>query len=172
MILAIDPSGIIGWARWSPESNQINSGVVEIGGRGQGLAFTLYRDWLQQMIIGLRATHIVREAPFIDQSRPAAAGMLYGLAALTEEVAFRHGRIPVDDVTPHVWRKFFIGQSHPPRTVAKKHRRAWLKDAAVKRCGEIGVEVADHNAADAVGLLCYQRARLYPEYASQGDLGL
>lgn len=170
-ILALDLSSKTGFAIWRPGMEFPQSGVVDMRRNTRGDLFVIFRDWLLEMLIGAKVTHIVREAPFVSKDAMSAVPLLYGLAAHVEEAGARR-KIPVREVAPHEWRKFMIGQSMAPRAVAKNHRTAWLKKQVLDACIAQGLKPKDDNEADAIGLLFFERARLYPQFAAHGDLGL
>ncbi len=170
-IVALDLSSRVGWAIFRPSTGQIQSGTIDLRRTARGGLFAAYRDWLMEIVIGSGATHIVREAPFLSAKTFSAAPLLYGLAAITEEVGARRA-VPVHEVAPHEWRRFVIGEAMAPKTIAKAHRRAWLKDEARAACERRGIKVESHDEADAVGVLLFERARLYPRFATDGELGL
>jgi len=170
-ILALDLATNLGWALWRTGMEKPRSGAILLRGAGLGHRFTAYRDWLLETCIAGGVTHIVREAPFLDMKSANVVLTLYGLAAITEEVAARKG-MTCRDIESASWRKFFIGCGAAPRTVAKKNRREWLKRQVIAECQTRGLDPRNDNEGDAIGILMFERARLYPEFAAQGALGL
>jgi hypothetical protein len=170
-LLALDLAGKTGWARWREGMEAPRSGMVGLARATPGQTFASFRDWLLAELIGHEVTHLAIEAAFISEANPTAAARLYGLAAICDEISYRR-RIHISRVTTFAWRKFFIGVPKAPATVSAKHRRAWLKEHTVAECVKRGMAVASDDEADAIGVLFFERARLFPRYGVEGDLGL
>ena len=171
-ILALDLSKNVGWARWREGADRIASGSVSVGRESAGQTMACFRDFLMDQVIGNSVTHLVIESAFVSEKNASSAARLFGLAAFADEVAYRRGIGPVERVTAFAWRKHFIGQATAPKTLAAKHRRSWLKNEAVARCRNLGIDVKSDDEADAIGVLFYERARLFPAYGVEGELGL
>jgi len=171
-ILSLDLSGSVGFARWKPGMALPASGSVSVGRDCAGMCFATFRDWLSDNLMGNQIDHLVIEAAFISEKTASSAPRLFGLAAVCDELAYRRGIRPPQRVAPTAWRRFFIGQAMAPKSVAQKHRRAWLKNECVSRCRNLGIDVKSDDEADAVGVLFFERARLLPQYGVEGDLGL
>jgi hypothetical protein len=71
--------------------------------------------------------------------------------------------IPADD-----WRKSILGYSRAPKGV--KDGRTHLKKAVMEQCRRLGVQVANDDAADSVGVVFHLRALLAPYGKKVGDL--
>ncbi len=171
-ILSLDLSGSVGWSRWRPGMTLPASGTVSVGRESAGMCFATFRDWLNDQLIGNEVEHLVIEAAFVSVKTASSAPRLYGLAAICDELCYRRRIGRPERIAPTAWRRFFLGQAMAPKTVAAKHRRAWLKREAVARCRNLGIDVKSDDEADAIGVLYYERARLIPAYGIQGDLGL
>lgn len=171
-ILALDLSGRTGFARWREGSDHIASGAVGIGRESAGQTFATFRDWLNDQLIGNGVDRLVIEAAFVSIKTVSSAPRLYGLAAICDELAYRRRIRPPERVAPAAWRRFFLGCAMAPKTVAAKHRRAWLKAESMAKCRSLGMEPKTDDESDAIGVLFYERARLFPAYGVQGDLGL
>jgi Holliday junction resolvasome RuvABC endonuclease subunit len=148
-----------------------SSGSVRIGREDPGECFAAMRDWLFDTITANQIEHMVLESAFISMKTASSAPRLYGLAGIAREVAYRR-RVRVTDASPNEWRRFFLGQAMAPKSVAAKHRRAWLKNETVTRCRNLGIDVKSDDEADAIGVLFFERARLFPQYGVEGELGL
>jgi hypothetical protein len=90
------------------------------------------------------------------RSRPGNDEVSYGLAAIVRAVAYLRKIYKVKQVRTIDVRRHFIGDN-PKRDIAKRE--------TVARCLELGIRVADDNAADAVATWFYQCALLRPELA-------
>jgi len=170
-LLSLDLAKNVGWARWRPGMELPSSGSVRIGREDPGECFAAMRDWLFDTITANQIEHMVLESAFISMKTASSAPRLYGLAGIAREVAYRR-RVRVTDASPNEWRRFFLGQAMAPKSVAAKHRRAWLKNETVTRCRNLGIDVKSDDEADAIGVLFFERARLFPQYGVEGELGL
>lgn len=97
---------------------------------------------------------------------------LYGLRAVALEVIEVFG-LPVFMPTVSVWRKSFLGFSHAPRSMAFKNdyqRAKWIKERTIEACQQLNIHVPNHDAADAVGIAIWLRARLQQERFRQASL--
>jgi hypothetical protein len=148
------------------------SGVVSVGRESPGQTFAGFRDWLNDQLIANGVNHLVIESAFVSVKTASSAHRLFGLAAICDELAYRRRIGPPVRVAPTAWRRFFIGQATAPKTLAAKHRRSWLKNEAVARCRNLGIDVKSDDEADAIGVLYFERARLFPAYGVEGELGL
>jgi hypothetical protein len=142
---------------------------------GESLAF--FERFLDEHIESGDPDHIVFEAPYIpiaQQPRFAKAGTavarapvipmnaetvkkLMCLAGLIEKAGFTHS-IPVQEATAGQIAKFFTGQARWGGREAKKA-------ATMRVCRSGGYDVKDDNEADALALLMYAEATLYPQAA-------
>jgi Holliday junction resolvasome RuvABC endonuclease subunit len=147
-ILAFDLSKSCGWA-FSVGWQQPTFGVKELP-RGEhvteGKVFHAFRQWLSEMCQFNNPDLLMFEAPMVggEQMRTSAY-LLIGLAALVEEYAESVGIDCAQEAVVTV-RKHFCGSGR-----AKK-------DDVGFRCRQLGWNVTDHNAADALALLDFARA--------------
>lgn len=162
-ILALDLAGRTGWALWSPGMEAPRWGVAKLRQNSHGQTFADFRDWLTGVVVGEAIEHLAVENVFMSPDSPVAAKKLYGLVAIAEEVAHRRG-LSVHLVLVGDWRAQFIGSRNAPRTLPKAQRRAWLKAQARKECARRGWEVQYDDESDALGLLVFERARLFPAF--------
>lgn len=168
-ILALDAAGQTGWAVWSPSMEAPRWGVAKLPKGSPGQTFAAFRDWLIGVIVSEGVEHIAIESVFVGKQSISAAPKLYGLIGVAQEVAYRRG-ISVAMVMVGDWRKHFIGQRNAEKGLAKDKRRAWLKAEARKECEKRGWFVRNDDEADALGILVYERARLFPAFGCEGDL--
>jgi hypothetical protein len=168
-ILALDLAGQTGFARWDTSMPQPSWGTLRLPTGTQGICYASFRDALLIKISADRIEHIVVESVFVSPEQMSAVERLYGLIAIVREVAYRKN-IPVNSVTVTEWRAPFIGQARAPKHLSKPQRRSWLKNETRKECARRGWQVSTDDEADALGLLVYERARLFPEWGVEGSL--
>jgi Holliday junction resolvasome RuvABC endonuclease subunit len=160
--LALDLATRTGWALRSA------GGALQFGfeqlppahGEDYGRLFNAYRGWLRGMIAIDRPDWIYFERAMTNEHEgQSAAIILIGLAAMTLEIAYER-KVPWKHIPVSTVRKHFCGSGK-----AKKEDVGY-------RCRQLGYEVSDHNAADAIALLDYAehkhemampRVELFPE---------
>jgi Holliday junction resolvasome RuvABC endonuclease subunit len=168
-ILALDLSGQTGWALWSPGFEAPLFGVAKLPKGSPGATFFAFRNWLVGKIVGDQVDHLVIESIFVGQGMVSALPRLYGLMGVAQEVA--HGRgVSTNVVTVMEWRGAFIGTTKAPKGLEKDKRRLWLKNQTREECANRGWPTKTDDEADALGLLVYERARLFPKYGQDGPL--
>jgi hypothetical protein len=123
-------------------------------------------DWLKAQIVMNEITHIVHEAPFVNTAKVNAQTIekLYGLRARLLELCYRHG-ITRSEVPVSQWRAHFIQHRTAPKYLKAANRRKWLKEEVSKECRARGWPARTDDEADALGLLDYERCRLFPDFA-------
>lgn len=168
-ILALDLAGQTGWARWRPGMERPAYGVARLPKRCPGQTFAALRDFLIGKIVGEGIEHVAVEAPYIDKNSLNAVERLYGMSGHVQEICYTRG-VCYSPVSTGEWRKFMIGTGMAPRTVAKAHRREWLKKQVKTECEKRGWAIQHYDESDALGVLAYERARLLPQWGVEGDL--
>lgn len=169
-ILALDLAGRLGWARWKPGMTDPAYGTARLPVKSRGQTFAAFRDWLTDKCLADRIEHIALEAVFVAPGRESALERLYGLKGIAEEVAFRRN-IEVVTVNQGEWRKRFMGVVKAPASIREKaDRREWLKQKAKDQCTARGWSVTTSDEADALGILVFERSRLFPEWGAEGTL--
>lgn len=166
ILLSLDMAGQSGWARWNQKSDRVVFGTINLPKDSEGLLFATFADWLRFKIKADEITHVIHEAIFISKDRLdiIAIRRLYGMRARLLELCHRHN-INRHEATVGAWRSEFIGCTAAPKNVQGSDRRPWLKQAAVNKCRELGHDVKNDDEAEAIGLLHFERVRLFPEYA-------
>lgn len=163
-LMALDLSKSTGWAfarGWSTPSFGVkefprNRGDYEVP---LGTVLRLFREWLLDMIALHRPDKLLYEAPIISGGGDLYKHMvLLGMAAMTECVCDEAG-IDCYQESSATIRKHFIGVG--------RGKSADLKDAVGYRCRQLGWQVSDHNAADALAALAYARDCFLPRAAQQ-----
>jgi hypothetical protein len=139
------------------------------GSTSLGICFASYRDALITRIVADKIDHIAVESVFVSTDRITALERLYGLKAITWEVAYRKN-LAVNEVTASQWREHFLGDAKPPRELSKEKRRKWLNKQTRDECESRNWHVQTDDEADALGILVYERARLFPEWGVTGGL--
>lgn len=162
-LLALDLATATGWGFYRPGLDAPLSGVWNLSGKN-GQRFAQLRDRVGERI-EMGVDRIVCEAPFIQKGHENILELLYGLRAQVVELAYRK-RVDFVSVPPMQWRPSFIGCTQAPKYVPKPQKRAWLKNRAIEECEKRGWPVRDDNAAEALGILDYERCRIFPDYAA------
>jgi hypothetical protein len=172
-ILALDQATVTGWAYSDPGDKSVQFGHQRMGRQGGtagevGAAFAIF---LEARIAVFEPRWIVYEAPYVP--RPSArAGVppinpetlrrLLGLAFLIDTIAEQHG-IDCREATSGAFIKFFTGSGKYPERAAKKA-------ATVAMCKIHGWK-ATEDEADALALLFYAEAKLFPEFSMKRAAG-
>jgi hypothetical protein len=168
-ILALDLSGRTGWATWAPDFECPQYGCAKLPKGSLGHTLFEFRTWLVGRIVGDAVEHLVVESIFSAPGMESALPRLYGLQGVTAEVAHARG-ISLNTVTVGEWRAHFIGTRTAPKALTKEKRRAWLKNQVREECAKRGWPTKNDDESDAIGLLIFERARLFPKYATDGEL--
>jgi|SRR5215831_938208 len=161
MIFAIDPGLACGLA-WV-DGDCPTSRLLNIRGESEGATYVRARAKFLEIInrgdvIGLEAAILPNKVSL------ASRLVLFGIRSMIVAVAYERGARLIE-VEPHRWRKHFMNVVQAPRTVARKHRRQWLKEQAQKTVALRGWGDVSADEADALGILDYLRATLEPAYA-------
>lgn len=169
-LLTLDLAGRLGWARWREGQKDPVWGALDVPTKiSNGADFAKFRDWLMAEVVMQQVTHICAETIFVSEKTASAAPRLYGLLAVSEEVAYRKG-VAFSKAMSGDWRGHFLGQRTAPKSIPAKKRRDWWKSEAVAECKKRGWAVKTNDEADALGILVYERARLLPAFGVEGDL--
>jgi hypothetical protein len=165
-LLALDLAGNSGWARWCEGNTNVSFGHVGLPKADQGMMIAAFADWLKGQIVMNEISHIVHEAVFVDTKKVNAQTLekLYGLRARLLELCYRHG-LTRNEVPVSQWRGHFIQHRTAPKYLKAANRRKWLKDEVRKECRARGWAARTDDESDALGLLDYERCRLFPEFA-------
>lgn len=89
---------------------------------------------------------------------------LYSFAAVICELCSRRN-IPLHWVNQSTWRKQFYGSISPPKGVAD--RTKWWKEQAFNQCRILGIDVANSDSAESVGVAWWLRGHLNPVAAGR-----
>lgn len=137
-----------------------------------------YEDWLLSMLIANRVDHVAYELP-IPAGQIASNADVHELAGYmkryTEGLCARLN-IGFHGVHIQSWRSFFIGKTQapkapePPEHILPHRKKAWQskwrkdfwKDAAIKRCAAIGVDLKSHDAAESIGVAAWLHGQMFP----------
>ncbi len=152
-ILALDLASRFGWAEGA-NGGKPNCGSKRcaIEGAGTPEIFGNYTKWLSQKLIDRTPDVLVYEAPLATihvrgHTTVKVTRILFGLAAITEGIAYRMGVRSIREASVNEVRKHFIGVGNLPGNEAKR--------AVGVRCRQLGYEIDDHNAGDAAALWDY-----------------
>ncbi len=161
LILALDLATRTGWALGALDDRAPRFGSIRFAsvGASHEAVFAGALTWAAAFLKAERPERIVYEEPMrfrAGRSRQGNDEIAYGLAAITQAVAYLRGIYDVRKATARDVRLHFLGHN-PKRAVAKK--------ATVQRCRALGWEVVDDNEADACAIWSYQVALLAPERA-------
>lgn len=150
-LLALDLATTSGWASYDGCDLRFGSETFS-GGIGQFADGLM--AWISQRLGP--ETDLFVEAPILRgrKTSVAAAMKLMGAHAVASMAAFRSGS-RLTAVRPSEWRRHFIGTATAPVWLKPAQRRRWLKEAALRRCAEMGLSVSSDDAADAIGLLSF-----------------
>jgi hypothetical protein len=177
-VLALDQSMTsTGWAHLSQGQDRPTWGKYSLPDwtNCEGEQGYKFWEWLGNKVVDLKVTHLVLENAInprgydsSDTEQIARWGMIL-LADMVRHVcnAKRGMQVDMSTVTSSAWRKVFIGTGAPPKALAKKQRRPWLKDKAIKACHARGWLVESDDCADALGILAYACAAIDPGYAAK-----
>ncbi len=166
-ILAIDPAKVIGWA-WAAPGAEPEWGHARLGRKGcetDEIAEAL-SIFLTARIDICQPDWIVREDFYIGggrvQMNPQTIYVLCGIAWQIDLMARERG-IECRKVNTSAFTKFFTGRG-------KFDSRADKKAATMAMCKIHGWR-ATEDEADALALLAYAEARLYPSAAMKRAVG-
>lgn len=172
-ILALDIATTTGWARWDSGLNRPHAGEFKLKSSDEAKRFAEFSTWLRAKMVADGIDHLAIEMPVPQRSgltNLSTLQTLHGLRGIAMAIAGAVN-IPVLEVNTQEWRQHFVGQRTAPKSVPVKQRSAWWKRQCLDRCEQMGWPVKGHNAADAMGVLDYVRAKMDRAYgATSGDL--
>lgn len=159
-ILAIDPSTKCGWSLRYGEDQRIVYGTWKLG---EGERPGVYFLQLGRLITALRREYGIEDQPLqivIENKALNATGtqetkhLAESWLAVVEIYAEAKNLPPPIAVGVNSWRSAYIGRSMAPKEVkGDAERRKWIKAATVAECRRRGLEPADDNQADSLGIL-------------------
>lgn len=118
-----------------------------------GKRYVVFGRWLRDMITSNRVTRIlVEEANLPAKTSIDALRGQIGKATMVEYVAAACD-IEVRFVPVQTWRSSLGVPQRAPKAVKSSEKTKWLKDQTVAKLRTRGFSPADHNAADAIGVL-------------------
>lgn len=162
-VLALDLSGITGWAFGSTDGGPVRFGEKRLPKTDDDIGWYLatFRDWLTQLITELQPDEIVFEAPILPEGQGLISRRkLFSLAGLTELIC-RDLKVPVVEELIDAIREHFIGIARAPKDVkGSSARRKWLKRKTVEKAIASGFKVQSDNEADAIALLSLRLCQL------------
>lgn len=145
-----------GWAHWAPGMERPACGTWELGCEltSHGRVFLRVHQRINEINIVSGLEAIAYEQPLDPgtlgrQTNFDVPFVLIGLAAHVESYAEAKGIRQCVSYHQATWRRHFIGKM--PRGT----KSMTLKDFAVTRCQELGIQPGKHDAAEAVGILDY-----------------
>ncbi len=161
-ILSLDQATTVGWAYSDPGEAEIQFGHQRMGREGAsdaevGAAFAIFLD---VRIDVFQPAHIVFEQPYVGGGKvpvnPQTIFRLAGMKWQIELTCYQRG-IDCAQATTSTFIKFFTGKGKYPDRAAKKR-------ATVLACRDRGWRCSE-DEADAVALLCFAEAKLFPQAA-------
>lgn len=164
IMLTLDIARTLGWAE-GPMGETPRFGVVKLSGpdatHTELFAKTL--EWIALRLSAFRPDILVFEAPLAPvmkagKTNVSTARILMGMPAIIEAVAYRMGVPTIREVKVQDVRQHFIGRRNLDRAAAKR--------ATLDRCRQLGMDVSDDNAADAIAVHDYASAILRPGVAA------
>ena len=141
-------------------------------GAANGEIGRLFASWLSWLISETKPEWLIFESPFVPPKlNNNTIRRLYGIAFIAESQAFRYG-IECREVDTASVAKFFTGKARwKPASNVITSRDA--KKAATRRvCERYGWTSVTEDEADALAVLVYAEALIYPEAAiKRGSFG-
>jgi hypothetical protein len=162
-ILALDLARTTGYAYWQPSSAKPIWGEKKFSSDLQDSLFEL-DQFVGSFIYKFKIDTIALEEPFVGKYLNNIDRLYTMRGIILKEIA-KHNICRID-ATPSEWRCHFLNFTNAPRDVhGNEDRRAWLKNRAKEKCLERGWKVKTDNEAEALGLLCFARSKIDPDYA-------
>jgi hypothetical protein len=162
MILALDPSRVLGWCRGEP-GGPLAFGHVELARKGATpgeIGFAL-KEFLNETIMTVDPDLLVYEQPFLSTNFLTAfklLGMGFCIDTVATEFGIDYGSILAREATAGltgIWN--FPGNTKEARRVAKKA-------ATVRACWDRGWS-ATEDEADAIAVFLLAETKRFPEAA-------
>lgn len=173
--MALDQSPTAtGWAVGVPGRKPEAFGLFRMDSWGEqiGRRLNTFGEWLFNTLSAHRITHLFFEEEInvegwdkrkeVDHQQTMMIGII---EAMADNCSIDLAKISVDDM-----RERWIGTKRAPPNYPGKMSRDWLKDAAIRRCAMDGLDVNDHNVAEAIGHLDYGLSCLSKRHASSSDV--
>jgi hypothetical protein len=159
-VLALDLATCSGFAVGDVGDTHPHFGVIRFGAK-DCTRKALFGDALRR----LNQTLITHQPDIVAYEEPLHFGLrrgasqagndelAYGLPAIVQGVAFLRRVNDIREVRTVDVRRFFIGDN-PKREIGKRE--------TMRRCRELGLQVEDDNAADAVAIWFFVCAQIEP----------
>jgi hypothetical protein len=166
MILALDPSRVLGWCRGEP-GGALAFGHIELARRGAApgaVGFAL-KEFLNETIVAINPDLIVYEQPFLSTRfiNGKTSFILQGLGFLIDTIATEYGIEPASVMAGEATRGMTgRGNKYPGDNYAA--RRKEKKAATVEACRARGWE-ATEDEADAIAVFLLAEAKRFPDAA-------
>ena len=171
-LLALDQAGQCGWCVWA--DGVYHHGVWRLDKiKNQGGRYLQFARNLRALHNEHGLDYVGYEDPFLGGAEtsartveatmawPALIKTFCASVRLPDPLAFRTAS----------WRKTVYGEgkAYPPKKppMTPAQRKAWHLGHAFDLCADLGLEVKDGNAAEAVGILEALRAEVSPAYATE-----
>ena len=162
MILALDPSRVLGWAVGEP-GGSLQFGHTRLGPKvcTSGAVGAALHTWLANVILNTPPTLIVYEQPFLSPNFQTAF-VLLGIGFYIDTMAARHG-IECASVIATEATKALTGRAKFPGKDYTERRKA-KKLATIEACRARGWD-ATEDEADAIAVFLLSEAKRFPEAA-------
>jgi len=164
-LLAIDAATSTGFCIGEPDG-KLTFGSIRFAppGQARAVAYIAERAWLAKMVKRPRLRRIVYESPanpmiMMGRSNADTIRKLCTMAEIIDEAAYVAGIECREAETKDV-RVFFLGRNM---------KREAAKFQTMQKCREMGYDVQDDDAGDAVALWFYQMSFLRPDLAHQSS---
>jgi hypothetical protein len=174
-VLALDLATVSGYA-FGVFGKKPMSGTIKLSSdHWRGQRMLLLEGRVRDLITGLKVEHVVIEDVYAAPSHRFNmnnAKLLHSYRSAVEMACAKCGLIEKDItfVVPGQWRKTFGTNEVPPqvrRSPKQSAVRDWLKQAAFKRCQELGWEPANLDEADSLGIWSYCESLFEPFIAGE-----
>jgi hypothetical protein len=163
MILALDPSRVLGWCRGEP-GGPLAFGHAELARRGAtpgAIGFGL-QTFLVETIEAINPDLIVYEQPFLSPNFQTSF-VLLGLGFSIDTIATAEG-IECASIIAIEATNALNGSARYPG-VTKEERRVAKKAATIAACRARGWDVINDHEADAIAVFLLAETKRFPEAA-------
>jgi hypothetical protein len=161
-ILALDPASETGWALWIPGASKPLYGSWKLVLKGKnnnhGARRRRLLDSIQELLKDNKLSNNLALVVVVEAPAP-------GAQRNSGSISLSEGWIPVVQLWCHdrglaepelapiaTWRNHFL-PSKKPKALKGTEATDWYKREAIEACKERGLEPADSNAAEAIGIL-------------------
>lgn len=119
---------------------------------GEGARYASFENELFDILAALKPAAVVLEAPLplMAQTRAAICQQQYTLRGISLSECWR-ASVPVSEVEVDTVRIEILGTA--------RFRKGQVKAEVVRYCRELGLDLSDHNAGDAVLIWLWRRVR-------------